>query len=178
MVLQVERFKLHRSLKKTINAFRHNAKCEVRIDSAFSSVIRHCAQSNRSGQTGTWILPEMVAAYEALHMQGIAHSVETWVDGALVGGLYCVNIGSAVFGESMFSLRSDASKVALAALVSICRQHGVQWIDCQQNTRHLASLGAAEIPRSSFVAHVERARLGPSPEWKFDPLYWGHLLET
>ena len=102
--------------------------------------------------------------------------VETWIDGALVGGLYCVTIGKAVFGESMFSLRSDSSKIALAALACICRKHGVTQIDCQQNTRHLASLGAAEISRAAFIARVQGEVLTPPLRWEFEPLYWQQLL--
>jgi leucyl/phenylalanyl-tRNA--protein transferase len=120
----------------------------------------------------------MVAAYQALHAAGHAHSVETWLDGELVGGLYCVGIGKAVFGESMFANRTDASKLALAALVGFCRSVGVALIDCQQNTPHLASLGAAEMPRSRFVAHVQRAIALEPVAWRFDSLYWQHLLDT
>jgi leucyl/phenylalanyl-tRNA--protein transferase len=93
----------------------------------------------------------MVEAYTALHQAGHAHSIETWIDGQLVGGLYCVAIGRAVFGESMFSLMPDASKIALAALVVFCLENGIALIDCQQNTAHLASLGAHEVPRNAFL---------------------------
>lgn len=178
MVLQVENFRLHRSLKKTIQHFRADPRCEIRFDSAFDTVIGHCAHTPRSGQGGTWIVPEMQAAYRALHQAGHAHSVETWVDGELVGGLYCVAIGKAVFGESMFALRTDASKLALAALVGFCRYAGVQQIDCQQNTQHLASLGAAEMPRAQFVAQVQQAIGLAGPVWRFEPLYWKHLLDV
>jgi len=105
----------------------------------------------RLGQPDTWIVPEMISAYEALHLAGLAHSIETWMNGELVGGLYCVTIGHTVFGESMFSHQPDASKIALAALVAFARKHQISWIDCQQNTKHLASLGAREIPRSEFL---------------------------
>jgi leucyl/phenylalanyl-tRNA--protein transferase len=141
-------------------------------------VISACSQAPRPGQTGTWILPEMVAAYTALHRTGHAHSVETWVDGQLVGGLYCVAIGRAVFGESMFARRPDASKIALAALICFCRRHGIAMIDCQQNTAHLASLGAREMPRRAFVSHVAQARQESSPDWHFEPVYWNQLLPT
>ena len=93
-----------------------------------------------------------------------------------MGGLYCVALGRAVFGESMFSLASDSSKIALAALVCFCRAKGIAMVDCQQNTRHLASLGAREMPRAEFVAHVAQARLQPALDWRFEPLYWQHLL--
>jgi leucyl/phenylalanyl-tRNA--protein transferase len=178
MVLQVDQFKLHRSLKKTIQRFQADAQCAIRFDSAFNSVIEHCAHTARAGQGGTWILPEMVAAYQALHQAGHAHSVETWMDGELVGGLYCVNIGQAVFGESMFAHRTDASKLALAALVCFCRAKGLAMIDCQQNTAHLASMGAAELPRAEFAARVQAVIGLPPPLWRFDGLYWSHLLDS
>lgn len=178
MVLPVQEFKLHRSLRRTLQHFRRTPGCEVRIDSDFSAVIHACSHTPRDGQTGTWIVPAMVRAYEELHESGAAHSVETWVDGQLVGGLYCVGLGRAVFGESMFAHATDASKVALSALVALCRHHGVQMIDCQQNTRHLASLGAREIPREAFVAHIAQAQREPGPVWQFDPVYWTALLPS
>ncbi len=178
MVLEVSRFKLHRSLKKTIQRFRADEHCEIRFDTAFNTVIENCAHIERNGQGGTWIVPEMVAAYQALHLAGHAHSLETWVDGELAGGLYCVNIGKAVFGESMFADRTDASKLALAALVCFCRVHGVAFIDCQQNTAHLSSLGARETPRAQFASQVKAAIALEPPLWHFDALYWQHLLDT
>lgn len=178
MVLETARFKLHRSLRKTLLRFVAAEGCEVRIDQDFVKVISNCSQTPRAGQSGTWILPEMVRAYTALHRAGHAHSVETWVDGQLVGGLYCVGIGRAVFGESMFARRPDASKIALAALVSFCLHHGIAMIDCQQNTAHLASLGAREMPRQRFVSHVAHAHLMDAPVWRFDPVYWNELLSA
>ena len=176
MVLQTANFRLHRSLRKTLEKFRRDAACEIRINHAFGDVIRACSTSPRDGQAGTWILPQMVEAYEALHRSGHAHSVETWVDGVLVGGLYCVAVGKAVFGESMFARSTDASKIALAALVAFCRRNQIPMVDCQQNTRHLASLGAREIPRSAFLRHIQRAAGLPAPCWQFDPVYWNELL--
>jgi len=176
MVLEVERFRLHRSLRKTLERFLGGPGFEIRIDHGFETVIDACSQAPRVGQTGTWILPEMVRAYTALHRAGHAHSVETWIDGELAGGLYCVAIGRAVFGESMFARRADASKIALAALVSFCRRHGIAMIDCQQNTSHLASLGALEMPRARFLSHVARARHLAGPQWRFEPVYWSELL--
>jgi leucyl/phenylalanyl-tRNA--protein transferase len=178
MVLQIANFRLHRSLRKTIQRFRMDARCAIRVDTAFNRVIEACAHTKRAGQGGTWILPEMVAAYQSLHQAGHAHSVETWIDGELVGGLYCVAIGQAVFGESMFAHRSDASKLALAGLVGFCRAHGVALIDCQQNTGHLATLGAGEIPRSAFVARVQGSIALPPLVWHFEPLYWDLILDT
>lgn len=178
MVLHVREFRLHRSLRRVLQRFRATPGCEVRIDSDFSAVIQACAQTTRTGQSGTWIVPPMVAAYEALHAAGHAHSVETWVDGQLRGGLYCVARGRAVFGESMFAHATDASKIALAALVCLCLREGVEMIDCQQNTRHLASLGAREIPRAQFQRHVAKAREEPACNWRFEPVYWSELLPT
>ena len=175
MVLEVDSFRLHRSLRKTIAAFAANSSAEIRFDTKFSEVIRACSGSLRPGQSGTWIVADMVRAYEALHQAGYAHSVETWIDGKLVGGLYCVAIGHAVFGESMFTRVPDASKIALAALVCFCRVHGIPMVDCQQNTDHLASLGAREMSRAAFCAQVGvNARL-PGPAWKFAPHYWTAL---
>ena len=176
MVLKTAKFRLHASLRKTLLRFRSDALCEVRIDSAFKFVIRACATTPRQGQSGTWIVPDMVAAYSTLHAAGHAHSVETWVRGELVGGLYCVNVGGMVFGESMFAHATDASKIAMAALVAFCLHHGITMIDCQQNTRHLASLGASEIKRDCFLAYIASKRDLPSPTWEFKPLYWNELL--
>ena len=178
MVLEVAQFRLHRSLRKTLQQFAADARCEVRIDHDFAAVIEACSGAPRPGQSGTWIVPEMVAAYGALHGAGYAHSVETWIDGELVGGLYCVALGCAVFGESMFTRQPDASKIALAALVCLCRRHGMAVIDCQQNTQHLASLGAHEIPRSRFLQHIGQAARQSGPLWRFEPVYWNELLPT
>jgi leucyl/phenylalanyl-tRNA--protein transferase len=176
MVLFTNEFKLHRSLRKAIAKFAGDSSCELRIDSAFADVIHACSTSPREGQSGTWIVPAMVQAYERFHDAGFAHSVETWVDGHLAGGLYCVSIGQAVFGESMFTRQPDASKIALAGLVAYCRRHGIALIDCQQDTQHLASLGARTVERSSFVAQVVLASQKPPPPWQFDPVYWRELL--
>lgn len=175
MVLCCEAFRLHRSLRKTLHRFRASAACDIRIDTAFGQVIRHCAAAARPGQSGTWIGPDMVHAYEALHREGLAHSVETWMDGQLVGGLYAVSLGCGIFGESMFALQTDASKIALAALVAFARHHGMPWIDCQQNTRHLASFGAREMPRRTFLDWVRQETARPAPRWRFDPLHWDAL---
>ena len=192
MVLQTSQFRLHPSLRKTLQKISRLPGIEIRIDTAFEQVIRACALREQVAQhpngtkhepapqesPGTWILPSMVQAYTALHRAGFAHSVETWVNGQLVGGLYCVAIGQAVFGESMFSRQTDASKIALSALVAFCQAQGITHIDCQQNTRHLASLGAQEMPRTTFLAAIKRAQEQPAPLWKFDPLYWQNLLQN
>lgn len=176
MVLFTDEFRLHRSLRKTLARFVADPRCEIRFDCAFDRVIAACATTERAEQSGTWIVPAMVRAYQAFHRAGFAHSVETWIDGELVGGLYCVVIGRAVFGESMFTRVPDASKIALAALVAWCRQAGVAAVDCQQNTRHLASLGAREIPRRQFVEHVAREAAREPAAWRFEPVYWNSLL--
>jgi leucyl/phenylalanyl-tRNA--protein transferase len=176
MVLHTREFRLHRSLRRTLTRFVRDARCEIRIDSAFDAVIEACSASDRPGQSGTWIVPAMLAAYKDFHEAGFAHSIETWIDGELAGGLYCVGVGQAVFGESMFTRVPDASKIALAALVAFCLNAGIAEIDCQQNTQHLASLGAREIPRSAFVATVGKNIQLRSPRWHFDPVYWHELL--
>jgi leucyl/phenylalanyl-tRNA--protein transferase len=176
MVLLPGEFKLHRSLRKLLTRLIVSPSFELRIDSAFDEVIQACSSSERPGQSGTWIVPPMVEAYRAFHGAGFAHSIETWIDGRLAGGLYCVAIGQAVFGESMFTRVPDASKVALAALVAFCRRHGIGCIDCQQKTQHLASLGAREIARSEFVAIVAQSAQKAPPRWQFDPVYWNELL--
>jgi leucyl/phenylalanyl-tRNA---protein transferase len=176
MVLPTADFKLSHSLKKTLRRFLRSPGCEVRFDHNFRAVISACASTPREGQDGTWIVPEMVEAYCTWHALGSVHSAETWVDGRLVGGLYFVNLGRMCFGESMFSHRTDASKIALAALVAACRARQIAFIDCQQNTGHLASMGAHEVPRADFLARVaEGLAAGPSPDWTYDDLAWSHL---
>jgi leucyl/phenylalanyl-tRNA---protein transferase len=176
MVLRTDDFRLHRSLRKTIQGLLREGRLQVRFDQQFDLVIRACANTPRDGQNGTWILPEMVKAYSRLHRAGVAHCVETWIDGKLVGGLYAINLGGMVFGESMFSRQSNASKIALAALVAFCRANHLPMIDCQQDTAHLASLGAALMPRGVFVEHLQQALQRPAPVWRFEPAYWQKVL--
>ena len=178
MVLQTTDFRLHRSLRRRIVHFINDALCEIRFDSVFERVIDACASKPRAGQSGTWIVSHMEQAYCELHRAGHAHSVETWINGELAGGLYCVNLGTMVFGESMFSHQADASKIALAALVAFCRAKGVAMIDCQQNTGHLASLGAAEISRAAFADHLCSNVNADTPAWHFDSLYWQQILKA
>lgn len=175
MVLKPADFELHHSLRKRLQQFIKNPACSIQFNSAFERVIQNCSNVPRQRQTGSWIVPEMVQAYTALHQSGLAHSVETWIDNELVGGLYCVNIGRMIFGESMFSHQTDASKIALAALVAFCRACEVEMIDCQQNTRHLASLGAKQISRTTFLAGVQQYSLMDTPRWKFDLSDWKNL---
>lgn len=177
MVLPVASFRWHRSLRKTIQKLLRDQRLVVRFDHDFERVIQACASSKRQGQNGTWILPQVAQAYKRLHLAGIAHSVETWIDGELAGGLYCVGLGAMVFGESMFARQTDASKIALSALVAFCREHRVSMIDCQQETPHLASMGAVPIPRSRFLDHLPSALSRASPLWDFQPVYWRHLMD-
>ncbi len=179
MVLPTAAFRMSHSLRKRLRQFRRTPGCELRFDHDFQRVMVACAQAPRDGQHGTWIVPEMVQAYTALHLAGHAHSVETWMGGELVGGLYFVNIGRMCFGESMFSHRTDASKLALACLVAACRARGVPLIDCQQNTGHMASMGAREMPRDAFLAHVAQACAEAAPaDWSYDDSAWDELDAT
>jgi leucyl/phenylalanyl-tRNA--protein transferase len=148
-VLFPEEFRCTRSLAKTLR----NGGFESAIDRDFRAVIEACA-APRPQSIGTWITPEMLEAYVELHRRGYAHSVETWRNGELVGGLYGVRLGSVFFGESMFSRERDASKVAVARLVEACRAAGIVVIDCQMSSAHLESLGARSIPRARFQALV------------------------
>jgi len=159
MVLYTDQFKLSRSLKKTLIKFQNNPQVEFKFDAAFEVVMRHCAALRE--HQGTWISDQMIAAYTELHRLGYAHSSEVWIDGELVAGVYGVCIGRMFYGESMFTLVRDASKVALAQLVFFLRSQSVPMIDCQQETNHLASLGATPIPRADFVRWVRQAVLQP-----------------
>jgi leucyl/phenylalanyl-tRNA--protein transferase len=176
MVLYTAEFKLSRSLRKTLQHFMARPGCELRFDHDFAAVIRACASAPRDGQHGTWIVPEMIEAYIRLHEAGTAHSVETWMDGTLSGGLYLINLGGMVYGESMFARRTDASKIALAALVAFCLAHNITLIDCQQHTQHLASLGARLIRREQFEAHLRDTVGKPAPAaWAYDRAHWALL---
>lgn len=141
---------------------------EVTSDTAFSDVIRACAATRRRGQRGTWILPEMLDAYGALHDAGHAHSIEVRRCGVLVGGLYGVAAGKVFFGESMFSRESNASKIALVRLVEMLSARGYHFIDCQQTTEHMMRLGAVEISRKEFLLRLAGALTHDEPpgRWK------------
>ncbi|HEY0847134.1 MAG TPA: leucyl/phenylalanyl-tRNA--protein transferase [Noviherbaspirillum sp.] len=170
MVLLTDRFSISHSLKKSLKKVqrsRHtDQRWQVRFDSAFEQVMRACA-GPRKDATGTWISEDIVRGYTALHRQGYAHSSEVWLDGELVGGAYGVCIGRMFYGESMFARVTDASKIALAYLVHFLRLNGVELIDCQQETSHLASLGAAPIPRAEFITHLQAAiRQPPILAWQ------------
>jgi len=150
MVLFPSELKLSHSLAKVLR----NKPYEVRVDSAFRTVMESCSTAPRPGQSGTWISTQMIDAYCHLHKLGYAHSVETWIDGELAGGLYGVALGRVFFGESMFRRKTDASKIAFIHLVKQLEAWGFGMIDCQMNTRHLASLGAHEISRDEFSARL------------------------
>lgn len=164
MVLFPNELRVTRSLRKVLR----NRRYEIRTDSSFQAVMEACA-APRNGQ-GTWIDPAMIAAYTGLHRLGLAHSVETWMEGELVGGLYGVALGRMFYGESMFSRATDASKIAFVHLVRQLERWNFGMIDCQMKTAHLASLGAREIPRGDFI-HRLSGLAGlpgqPSP-WRFD----------
>jgi leucyl/phenylalanyl-tRNA---protein transferase len=168
MVLIPSEFKISRSLAKVLR----NTPYEVRTDTAFEQVMRSCAAPRtirQDGHHGTWIHEDVIAAYCALHQLGYAHSVEVWMKGQLVGGLYGVCIGHMFYGESMFSNVSNASKIALAHLARQFERWKLPMIDCQMNTPHLASLGAREIPRSEFIASLkELVHCEPINGWQFD----------
>jgi leucyl/phenylalanyl-tRNA--protein transferase len=164
MVLFTDEFKVARSLRKKLRAVARSEVLRVTCDAAFEAVMRACA-APRPGQDGTWITGAMVRAYVGLHRRDLAHSIEVWRSDELIGGLYGVAIGAMFYGESMFTRAPDASKIALAALVRLLQHEGVPVIDCQQNTAHLASLGAREIPRAEFCAHVAAATRRAAIDW-------------
>ncbi len=147
MVLLPEKLRVSRSLRRVLN----KNQFEVRFDTAFDRVITACAAVERPGQSGTWINSDMVRAYNDLHREGYAHSCEVWRDGRLAGGLYGVSLGGAFFGESMFTLEPDASKVAFVRLIERLREWAFTLVDCQIFTDHLARFGARELPRGEFL---------------------------
>ena len=175
MVLHTAEFRMSDSLRREIRRLLRSSRLELRMDHAFDRIMAHCASTPRAGQNGTWITPDMVSAYGELHRQGLAHSVETWWDGELVGGLYVVSLGGMVYGESMFCRRNNASKMALAALVAFCRANELPLIDCQQETAHLARMGARAIPRAGFLEAVKQLVLRPMPSWRFESHHWQAL---
>jgi leucyl/phenylalanyl-tRNA--protein transferase len=146
-------FKPSKSLKRTIKS----GKFEVRFDTAFSRVIDTCGRISRKDESGTWITTDMKMAYKKLFVLGIGHSVETYHNHHLVGGLYGVSIGRAFFGESMFHTESDASKVALNSLIQRLSEQNFLFLDCQMHTEHLESLGAIDIPKSEYLKLLAKA---------------------
>ena len=167
IVLAPRAFHVSRSLQKKLMQRRFT----VTVDTVFAAVLNECA-APRPNEGGTWLTPPMKGAYLALHEQGLAHSIEVWMDGALAGGVYGVGLGRMFFGESMFSRRTDGSKIALAYRAAQLGRWGFPWIDCQLETDHLLSLGAVAMPRRAFVAEVARLVREPSPDWTLDPELW------
>lgn len=166
MVLVPSEIRVTPSMRKVLR----NRPYEVRCDTAFEAVMRACAEP-REGQAGTWISDHMIAAYGALHMQGWAHSVETWVDGELSGGLYGLALGKMFYGESMFSRARDTSKIALVHLARYLESQGYALIDCQMNTAHLASMGGREIARSEFCRVLSQSVQSAHPRrWRPDEI--------
>lgn len=157
-VLEPEEARVSRSLRKEMR----RGTFEVRADTAFREVMRGCAATPRPGQGGTWISEAMIEGYTALHEQGLAHSIEAWRDGELVGGLYGVSMGSMFFGESMFAHVPNASKVAFATLLANLRRWRFPLVDCQSYTSHLESFGAVEWPRSRFLGVLRKALREPT----------------
>jgi leucyl/phenylalanyl-tRNA--protein transferase len=166
MVLLSSEIHVGRSVAKAVR----RGVYEVRLDTAFRAVIEACAETPRPGQGGTWLTPEMIDAYDELHRRGLAHSAEAWQDGELVGGLYGVSLGAAFFGESMFAAAPDASKVAFVTLTRALARWGIELLDCQVHTEHLARFGATLWPRPRYLAALEaalKASTRPGP-WRFE----------
>jgi leucyl/phenylalanyl-tRNA---protein transferase len=164
MVLQLNEFSWPLSLKKQLRAIASGHCWSLSLNRAFEQVIRACAQP-REKQDGTWITDDILLAYTALHQRGFAHSIEVWEQEELIGGLYGVSIGKMFYGESMFTRRANASKTALAALVTLLEREGFEMVDCQQQTQHLASLGARPIPRAQFLEKMRLLAAQAAPTW-------------
>jgi leucyl/phenylalanyl-tRNA--protein transferase len=166
-VLEADHLHVPRSLRKAMNRGTY----EVRLDTAFERVIEGCAKTRRPGQRGTWITRDMRRAYQRLFDLGLVHTAEAWRGGELVGGLYGVSLGGVFFGESMFALADDASKVAFVTLVEWMRARGISLVDCQQETAHLARFGAEPWPRARFVAALEARMSQPTLQgrWALHP---------
>lgn len=159
-VLQPNKIHISKSLAKYIR--KHDI--QVTCDTRFEDVIHNCAHTERDGQPGTWITDDMIAAYIELHEQGIAHSIETWLDGELVGGLYGLGIGRIFFGESMYSHSTNASKIAFVGLAQNLQRWGYPLIDCQIDNKHLTSLGAENIDRKQFNGFLDKYTLEAGPQ--------------
>lgn len=164
LVLFPEKINVSRSLAKVLR----NGGFEVRFDTAFAQVIQQCAELRKI--EGTWITQRMQRAYTRLHEEGLAHSIETWTAGELVGGLYGISLGHCFFGESMFSKRSNASKVALVALSRFAMERGLRLIDCQVTTAHLVRMGAEEMSRASFLQLLQQELCYPTLQGPWSPV--------
>ena len=168
LILYPDKFNLRKSFRRVLRS----GKFSVTFDKHFSEVIHHCSTVTREGQEATWIVPEMVEAYIRLHQEGFAHSVEVYQEGKLVGGLYGVALGKAFFGESMFSLAPDASKVAFKALSDVLGSRGYDFIDCQMKTDHMIGLGAEVVEREIFLDSLEIATEKSSDMDKWTEFIW------
>lgn len=163
LIMELDDFKLSHSLKKSIKKF------EYKMDTNFTEVMKKCATTYRENQHGTWIQDDLIKSFEELHNMGIAHSIETYLDGELVGGLYGLTVGNLFCGESMFSHVSDASKSAYAVLVKHLKEWGYDFIDCQVPTSHLISLGAKEVTRDTFLLRLNKAKNNQlNHKWKIN----------
>jgi leucyl/phenylalanyl-tRNA---protein transferase len=177
LVLHADELRVHRSLRKRIRALRGDPRYALRLDADFAATMHACA-APRQGHEGTWITAPIHAAYGELHTRRLAHAIELFDDGRAVGGLYAVTLGRMFYGESMYSREADASKIALVAMVAIMRLEQVPVIDCQQRTSHLLSLGARELPRADFCAHIARFSEMQQVDWtRYSGLNLFELLE-
>ena len=170
MVLKCSEFHPSHSLRKRLRQIATQQQTGdfnivIKVDTSLSAVLRGCARRSAKAVTSTWITREIELAYLAWHLAGQVHSIETWIGGELVGGLYGVSLGKMFYGESMFSLATDASKLALAHLVLFLQKQGVSWIDCQMQTDHLARLGAQPVARETFIEHIRAANAEPAIQW-------------
>jgi len=163
LIMELDDFKLSRSLQKSIKKFNYA------FDKNFTQVMQECATIKREGQNGSWINKELIESFEILHGMNIAHSVETYQDGVLVGGLYGLVIGKVFCGESMFAHQNDASKAAYAMLVKHLKEWGYDFIDCQVPTNHLKSLGAKEVTREYFLKRLHKVNMDKlNHEWSIN----------
>ena len=168
MVLRPSELRVHRSLRRSVRCRLADPRWQVRVDANFRGVMRDCA-APRGDAAGSWIGADMIDAYGALHDAGLAHSFELYHDAQRVAGLYLVGLGAMLFGESMYTRVADGSKLLLMALCGFALRHGLGPIDCQQQTAHLASLGAAPWPRDAFLHELGAARARPAPlSWQYD----------
>ena len=168
LLLLPDKFKVRKSFRRVLRS----GKFSVTFDERFSDVINYCALVPREGQNSTWIVSEMIEAYRRLHEEGYAHSVEVYKEGELVGGLYGVAYGRAFFGESMFSLVPDASKVAFKALSDVLGRRGYDFIDCQMKTDHMVSLGAEVVERDIFLDALEETIEKPTDLGSWQHFKW------
>jgi len=168
MVLEAENLRVNRSLRK----FLRKNPYQLSMDTAFEEVITHCAYVQRPDQSGTWLTPEMIDAYITLHKQGYAHSIEAWKEDQLVGGLYGLSIGKIFFGESMFALAPNASKVAFVSLIQQLKEWDIQLVDCQVHTDYLEHFGAELWPRKRYLQALRQAVRSPTKRgpWQFEPI--------